>query len=145
MGDVTIGAESSVWFNAVVRGDVNFIKIGSKTNVQDGSVIHCSYHKSGTTIGDNVTVGHAVTLHACTIKDFVLVGMGSLVLDDAELGEFVFLGAGSLVTPGTKIPPYTKAFGRPARPITKLTDDEIAQIKWSADHYVQLAQSYMPN
>lgn len=145
MGDVTIGAESSVWFNAVVRGDVNFIKIGSKTNVQDGSVIHCSYHKSGTTIGDNVTVGHAVTLHACTIKDFVLVGMGSLVLDDAELGEFVFLGAGSLVTPGTKIPPYTKAFGRPARAIAKLTDDEIAQIKWSADHYVQLAQSYMPN
>ena len=142
MGDVHIGAESSVWFHSVIRGDVNFIRIGEKTNIQDGSIIHVSYRKSPTNIGNCVTVGHSVTLHACTLRDFVLVGMGSVVLDDAELGEFVLLGAGSLVTPGTKIPAYSKAFGRPAKVVSKLTEAEIESIRWNADHYVKLAASY---
>lgn len=142
MGDVEIGAGSSIWFNTVVRGDVNSIKIGENTNVQDTSILHASYHKSPTIIGSNVTVGHGVILHACTVADFVLVGMGSLVLDDAELGEFVLLGAGSLVTPGTKIPAYSKAFGRPAKVVGKLSEEEIERIRWNADHYVHLAKSY---
>jgi len=142
MGDVHIGAGSSVWFNSVLRGDVNYIRVGEKSNIQDNSVIHVSYRKSPTIIGNSVTVGHLVTLHACTIKDFVLVGMGSVVLDDAELGEFVLLGAGSLVTPGTKIPAYSKALGRPAKVIAKLSDAEIESIRWNADHYTRLASSY---
>jgi carbonic anhydrase/acetyltransferase-like protein (isoleucine patch superfamily) len=141
-GDVEIGEHSSVWFNSVIRGDVNYIRIGERTNIQDNSVIHVSYRKSGTDIGNSVTIGHGVILHACTIRDYALVGMGSLVLDDAEIGEFVLLGAGSLVTGGTKIPAYSKAFGRPAKVVGKLTDEEIDHLKWSADHYVRLASAY---
>src|SRR4029079_5063414 len=106
-GDVTIGEESSVWFNTVLRGDVNFIRIGKRTNVQDLTMVHVSFEGNPTIIGDSVTIGHSVTLHACTIGNFSLVGMGSLILDEAELGELVLLGAGSLVTQKTKIPSGT--------------------------------------
>ena len=143
LGDVTIGKLSSVWFNCVLRGDVNYIKIGEKTNIQDMTLIHESYKKSPTIIGSSVTVGHSVVLHACTVGDFSLIGMGSIVLDDAELGDYVLLGAGSLVTQGTKIPPRSKAFGRPAKIVGTLTDEEIKFLSSSADHYVRLSQTYL--
>lgn len=141
-GDVQIGKDSSIWFNSVVRGDVNFIRIGERSNVQDLSMIHVSYHASPTIIGNDVTIGHTVTLHACTIKDFVLVGMGSVVLDDVEVGEFSIVGAGSLVTQGTKIPAGSLAFGRPAKVVRELTDAEREKIQFNARHYVNLAKSY---
>lgn len=143
-GDVEIGSESSIWFNSVVRGDVNYIRIGDRTNVQDLSMIHVSYKASPTIIGNDVTIGHSVVLHACTIRDFALVGMGSTVLDDVDIGEFVLLGAGSLVTQGTKIPARSKAFGRPAKVVGTLTDEEIERLRFSARHYVNLAKSYSP-
>lgn len=142
LGDVSLGEESSIWFNSVVRGDVNYIRIGSQTNVQDLSLIHVSYHASPTIIGNGVTIGHSVVLHACTIGNFVLVGMGSVVLDDAEIGDYVMLGAGSLVTPRTKIPPGTKAFGRPAKVVGELTQAERDRIEFNSRHYVNLAKSY---
>ncbi len=143
IGDVSLGKESSVWFNCVIRGDVNFVKVGERTNIQDMTLIHESYKKSPTRIGNSVTIGHSVVLHACTVGDFCLVGMGSIVLDDAELGDYVLLGAGSLVTQGTKIPPRSKAFGRPAKVVGSLSDEEIQFLKQSADHYVRLRQSYL--
>ncbi len=141
-GDVHIGEESAIWFNSVVRGDVNYIRIGDRTNVQDLSLIHVSYKASPTILGNDVTIGHSVVLHACTIGNSVLVGMGSVVLDDAEIGDFVILGAGSLVTPRSKIPSGTKAFGRPAKVVAELTDEERARISFNARHYVNLAKSY---
>lgn len=142
LGDVVIGKESSVWFNSVIRADVNFVRIGERSNIQDLTLIHESYKASPTIIGNSVSVGHSCVLHACTIKDFCMVGMGSTILDDAELGEFVLLGAGSLVTSGTKIPAYSKAFGRPAKVVGKLTPEEIDHLKWLADHYVKLREIY---
>jgi carbonic anhydrase/acetyltransferase-like protein (isoleucine patch superfamily) len=143
IGDVVLGKESSVWFNTVLRGDVNYIRIGERTNIQDLSLVHESYKKSPTIVGNHVTVGHSVILHACTVGDFSLVGMGSVVLDDAEIGDFVLLGAGSLVTQGAKIPSGMKAFGRPAKVVGPITDEEREFLKWSAEHYVQLARTYL--
>lgn len=143
LGDVTLGKESSVWFNCVIRGDVNFVRVGERTNIQDMTLIHESYKKSPTIIGNAVTVGHSVVLHACTIGDFSLIGMGSVVLDDAMIGDYVLLGAGSLVTQGSKIPSRSKAFGRPAKVVGSLSDEEIEFLKRSADHYVQLRQTYL--
>lgn len=143
IGDVTIGKESSVWFNCVLRGDVNFIRIGEKTNIQDLSLIHESYRKNPTIIGNSVTVGHSVVLHACTVGDFCLLGMGSIVLDGAELGDYVLLGAGSLVTQGTKLPSRSKVMGSPAKVVGSLTDEEITFLEFSAAHYVRLRQTYL--
>ena len=143
IGDVTLGKESSVWFNCVIRGDVNYVRVGDQTNIQDMTLIHESYKKSPTVVGNSVTVGHSVILHACTIGDFSLIGMGSVVLDDAEIGDYVLLGAGSLVTQGTKIPARSKAFGRPAKVVGTLTDEEIQFLKQSAAHYVRLRQTYL--
>lgn len=104
--------------------------------------MHESFKASPCIIGNDVTVGHSVVLHACTIGNFALIGMGSVVLDDAEIGEFVLLGAGSLVTQGTKIPARSKAFGRPAKVVGQLTDEEIEKLRFSANHYVELAKTY---
>jgi carbonic anhydrase/acetyltransferase-like protein (isoleucine patch superfamily) len=139
---VEIGKDSSVWFNSVVRGDVNYIRIGERTNIQDLSMIHVSYKASPAILGNDITIGHSVVLHACTIRDFVLVGMGSVVLDDADIGEFVIIGAGSLVTQKTKIPSGTKAFGRPAKVVGELTEAEREKIRFNALHYVNLAKAY---
>ena len=141
-GDVQIGKDSSIWFNSVVRGDVNYIRIGERTNVQDLSLIHVSYHASPAIIGNDVTIGHSVVLHACTIRNFVLVGMGTVILDDADIGDYVIIGAGSLVTQRTKIPSGSKAFGRPAKVVGELTPQERAKIEFNAKHYVNLAKSY---
>lgn len=142
-GDVWIGEDSSVWFNAVLRGDVNYIRVGERTNIQDGSIVHVSYHASPCIIGNDVTIGHGVILHACTVKDFALVGMGTVVLDDAVIGEWSLIGAGSLVTQNTIIPPRSKAFGRPAKVVGQLTDEEIERLRFSPGHYVKLSKTYV--
>jgi carbonic anhydrase/acetyltransferase-like protein (isoleucine patch superfamily) len=142
IGDVEIGARSTVWFGAVIRGDVYYIRIGEDTSIQDNSVIHVTHGQHATVVGNRVTVGHSVTLHGCTVRDRCIVGMGSTVLDQAEIGERCILGAGSLVSPGTKIPPGHLAFGNPAKIKRPLRDDELSWIESSADHYVELAKTY---
>ncbi len=142
IGDVVIGEESSVWFNAVVRGDVNYIRIGQKTNVQDGSVLHVTKETHPLIIGDEVTVGHNVTLHGCTIRDRCLIGMGAVVLDGARVGEDAIVGAGALVTENMVVEPKTLVVGVPARPVRELTHDEVARIRKSAKNYIDYANNY---
>ncbi|MCG3174499.1 MAG: Protein YrdA [Myxococcota bacterium] len=143
IGDVEIGAKSSVWFNCVVRGDVNWIKIGERTNIQDLSMLHVTWKTSPLSIGDDVTVGHSVTLHACSIEDRVLVGMGSTILDRAVIGHDSMIAAGSLVTPGTIIPPRSMVMGSPARVKRELTGDEIRSLKeYYANAYLQFVEEY---
>ena len=142
IGDVEIGADSSLWFNVVVRGDVNSIRIGHGTNVQDGSILHVTYQKASLNIGNNVTIGHSVTLHGCTLKDFVLVGMRAVVMDHAEIGEECIIGAGALVTEGTKIPPRSLVLGSPAKVVRPLKDEEIAFLHKSAENYKQYVKWY---
>lgn len=142
IGDVTVGDESSVWFGAVIRGDVNPIRIGARTSIQDNSVLHATTGFSETHVGNDVTVGHAVILHGCTIGDRVVVGMGSIVLDRAEIGSDVVLGAGSLVTQNAKIPPGVLAHGRPAKPVRDLRADELERILEGAAHYVEKCHQY---
>jgi carbonic anhydrase/acetyltransferase-like protein (isoleucine patch superfamily) len=143
IGDVEIGEQSSVWFNAVIRGDVNYIRIGKRTNIQDGSVLHVARRTFPLIIGDEVTVGHNVTLHACTIASRCLIGMGAVVMDDVEIGEYSIVGAGSLVTPGTKIPPHSLVMGSPARIKRQVTEEEIRGIRESAAHYVGDTEAYL--
>lgn len=142
IGDVSIGAASSVWFGAVIRGDVMPIRIGARTSIQDNSVMHATGGWADTVVGDDCTVGHAVILHGCTVGDRVLVGMGSIVLDAAEIGSDTILGAGSLVTARAKIPPGVLALGRPAKVIRALREDELRQIRESAEHYVRLGREH---
>lgn len=137
VGDVEIGAECSVWYGCVIRGDVNAIRIGNRTNIQDLSCLHVTHKKADLRIGSGVTVGHMCLLHGCRVEDFVLVGMGSIVMDGAVLGERSLLGAGSLVTEGTIIPPRYLAFGRPARAVRPLSDEELAHLERSAANYVK--------
>jgi carbonic anhydrase/acetyltransferase-like protein (isoleucine patch superfamily) len=143
VGDVVIGGESSVWFNAVVRGDVNYIRIGRRTNIQDGCVLHVSRKDYPLVIGDGVTVGHNVTLHACTIASNCLIGMGAVVMDGSDIGQHCIIGAGALVTPRTVIPPGNMAVGSPAKVKRKLSEEEIQSIRDSAEHYVSDIQSYL--
>jgi carbonic anhydrase/acetyltransferase-like protein (isoleucine patch superfamily) len=142
VGRVTIGAGSSVWFGAVVRGDVHDVAIGARTNVQDRVVIHVTTDRFGTTIGDEVTIGHAAVLHGCSVADRVLIGIGAIVLDGAEIGERAMIGAGALVTPGTKVPPGHLAVGSPARVKRPLTPDELSHLERSAANYAALAARY---
>jgi carbonic anhydrase/acetyltransferase-like protein (isoleucine patch superfamily) len=142
IGDVVIGAGSSIWYGTVIRGDVEPIRIGQATSIQDNSVIHVTHDVSGTTVGDRVTVGHNVILHACTVEDECIIGMGSIILDRARIGRGSIVGAGALVTPGTDIPPGSMVMGSPARVKRTLTDDERARIASSAEHYVELARTY---
>jgi len=143
IGDVVIGEESSVWFNAVVRGDVNYIRIGKRTNIQDGCVLHVARRTLPLIVGDEVTVGHNVTLHACTIANRCLIGMGAIVMDGAEVGENSIVGAGSLVTPGTIIPPNSLVLGHPAKVKRSINDAEARQIRESASHYVADIETYL--
>jgi carbonic anhydrase/acetyltransferase-like protein (isoleucine patch superfamily) len=145
IGDVVIGSDSSVWFHAVVRGDVHFIRIGHRTNIQDLSLLHVSHDTYPLTLGDDITIGHHVVLHGCTIRDRVLVGMGSIIMDGAVIEEDCIIGAGSLVTERTQIPPKSLVIGSPARVKRMLTTDEIAWIRESASNYVRYAQHYLEN
>ncbi|MDT2954907.1 gamma carbonic anhydrase family protein [Enterococcus casseliflavus] len=141
VGNVTLGKESTVWFQAVIRGDANRIEIGARTNIQDGTIIHVD-HDAPTIVEDDVTVGHQCMLHGCTIKKGALIGMSSIVLNHAVIGENSLLGAGSLVTEGTVIPPNVLAFGRPARVIRPLTEEEIAKNQANITHYVENGYAY---
>ncbi len=142
IGDVEIGPESSLWFGAIVRGDVNFIRIGARTNLQDQTVVHVSSHTHPTVIGDDVTVGHRVVLHGCTIHDRCLVGIGAIVMDGAVVGPDAMVGAGALVPPGAVVPPGTLAIGSPARPKRDLTPEEKAFLPASAANYARYAARY---
>jgi carbonic anhydrase/acetyltransferase-like protein (isoleucine patch superfamily) len=142
IGDVVIGRESSVWFNVVIRGDVNFIRVGNRTNIQDGTVIHVTRETHPTILGDEITVGHNATLHGCTIGARCLVGIGSVVLDGAEIGEGSMVAAGSVVSPGTIVPPGTLVMGTPARVKRSLTEVEIQNLKRSANNYVEYMREY---
>ena len=143
IGDVKIGEESSVWFNAVIRGDVNFIRVGKRTNIQDGCVLHVARKTLPLKIGDEVTVGHNVILHACNIGSQCLIGMGATVMDGSEIGEQSIVGAGSLVTPNTKIPPKSLVLGSPAKVKRELTEEEIRGIRESAANYVGDIETYL--
>ena len=141
IGDVEIGEQSSVWFGTVLRGDIAPIRIGSHTNIQDLSILH-ETPDMPLVIEDNVTVGHKVTLHSCTIRENALIGMDSTVLDGAVIGKNAFIGAGSLVTPGTEIPANTMAFGRPARVVRDLTDEDLEEMKRINETYVNHIPHY---
>ena len=143
VGDVEIGESSSVWFGAVVRGDVNAIRIGARTNVQDHVVIHVTSRTHPTWIGDDVTVGHRAVLHGCTVHDRCLVGIGAMVLDGAVVGPDAMVGAGALVPPGAVVPPGTLVVGAPARPRRALTLDELAFLRTSAERYAGYAAQYL--
>lgn len=142
IGDVVIGENSNVWFGTVIRGDTNKIIIGKNTNIQDNSTLHVDGAAS-LNIGDNVTVGHGVILHGCSIDNSALIGMGSIVLNNAKIGEYTIIGAGSLVTEGKEIPAGVLCMGSPAKIIRELTEDEKIKIRKSAEHYVELSQEYM--
>ncbi|ARB40445.1 gamma carbonic anhydrase family protein [Mammaliicoccus sciuri] len=140
-GDITIGPKSSVWFNSVIRGDVAPTIIGVGVNIQDLCCLHQSPNQP-LIIEDFVTVGHKVTLHSSIIRKHALIGMDSTILDGAEIGEYAFIGAGSLVPPGKKIPPHTLAFGRPAKVIRELTEDDYNELKRINASYIEKAEIY---
>ena len=142
VGAVTLEEESSIWFHTVLRADINEIKIGPRSNVQDGSVIHLA-DDFGTYVGELVTVGHKAILHACTVADEVLVGMGAIVLDGAEIGPRCIIGAGALVTQHKKIPPGSLVLGSPAKVVRQLDLEEQQSIKMWALKYVELSRKYL--
>jgi len=140
VGEVSMGDQCSIWFNAVLRGDVHYIKLGNKVNVQDGAVVHCTYEKSPTTIGNNVSIGHNAIVHGCTIKDNVLIGMGSIVMDDCIVESNSIIAAGAVLTKGTHVPSGTVFAGIPAKKIkdisVELSSGEVDRI---ANNYVKYA------
>lgn len=144
IGDVEIGEDSSVWFGSVVRGDVNFIRIGARTNIQDGTIIHVSSKTHSTVLEDEITVGHRVTLHGCHVESGCLIGIGAILMDGVHVGAQSLVGAGSLLTPGTQIPPRSLVLGSPARVKRDLTDDELAYLDKSWRNYVELKSHYLP-
>ena len=142
IGAVTIGEEASIWYASVLRADINHIKIGARSNIQDGCVIHLESGQ-GTEVGQYVTVGHKAILHACWIDNEVLVGMGAIVMDGVEIGARSIIGAGALVTMGTKVPEGSLVLGSPARVVRQLSLEEQASVKGWAENYVQLSRRYL--
>jgi carbonic anhydrase/acetyltransferase-like protein (isoleucine patch superfamily) len=140
VGDVVMGDECSVWFNAVIRGDVHYIRMGNKVNVQDGAIIHCTYQKAPTNIGNNVSIAHNAIVHGCTVEDNVLIGMGSIIMDDCIVGSNSIIAAGAVLTKGTIVPPGTIYGGMPAKKFKdispELSKGEILRI---ANSYVKYA------
>lgn len=145
IGDVEIDADSSIWYQVVIRGDVNHIRIGKRTNIQDGTVIHVTNKTNPTIIGDDVTIGHNATLHGCTIGSRCLIGMGAVVLDNVIIGDDVMIGAGALVTPGTIVPAGTLYVGSPAKYKRHLSVTEIESLKQSASNYLNYVARYRDN
>jgi carbonic anhydrase/acetyltransferase-like protein (isoleucine patch superfamily) len=141
-GDVEIGEDSSLWFGTVVRGDVNPVHIGARTNLQDQTIVHVTAGKHPTVIGDDVTAGHRAVLHGCTVKDRSLIGIGAIVMDGAVVGPEAMVGAGALVPPGMIVPPGKLVLGSPARVVRDLTADELAFIRRTAERYVGYAATY---
>jgi carbonic anhydrase/acetyltransferase-like protein (isoleucine patch superfamily) len=142
IGEVSIGESSSIWFQVVIRGDVNTIDIGARTNIQDHSMLHVTRDRAPLKIGDDVTVGHRVLLHGCTIGSRVLIGMGAIIMDHAVIEDDVVIGAGSLVTQGMRIPSGVLAFGVPAKVIRPLKPEELEFLKQSAQNYVKDSIEY---
>src|SRR5829696_6165956 len=142
IGDVQLGEEASIWCNCTVRGDIHYIRIGDRSNVQDNSVIHVRHGTHPTILESEVTVGHNVTLHGCYVERGSLVGIGSILLDDVRIGEFSLVAAGSLVSPGTVIPPRSLAMGIPARVKRPLTDQEVADLGHFWQNYVNYTREY---
>jgi carbonic anhydrase/acetyltransferase-like protein (isoleucine patch superfamily) len=142
IGDVTLGPESSVWYQAVLRGDINRIVIGPHSNVQDGAVVHLERDLE-TTVGEWVTIGHKAIVHACAVDNEVLVGMGSIILDGAEIGARSIIGAGAVVTGGKKIPPGSLVLGTPGKVVRRLSLDEQSSIRGWAERYVTLSRAYL--
>ncbi|HMD35497.1 MAG TPA: gamma carbonic anhydrase family protein [Vicinamibacterales bacterium] len=143
IGDVAIGEESGVWMCAVVRGDVNTIRIGRRTNIQDGTVVHAMTGTHQTTIGDNVTIGHAAVIHGCTIENQCLIGMGAILLNGAHVGAGSIVAAGTLIVENMKVPPKSLVMGSPGKVKRLLTQAEVADIQQYADRYVQYRLDYM--
>ena len=143
IGDVVLGEDCSVWFHSVVRGDVNYIRLGDRTNVQDLCMLHVTNDTAPLVIGSDVTIGHHVVLHGCTIKDRVLIGMGAIIMDGAVIGEDCVVGAGALVTEGTIVPPKSLILGSPAKVKRAVTAKEQAWIRESAQNYVRYAKQYL--
>jgi carbonic anhydrase/acetyltransferase-like protein (isoleucine patch superfamily) len=143
IGDVEVGDDASIWFGCTVRGDVNDIRIGARTNIQDGTVIHVSSTLQGTYIGNDVTVGHMAMLHACTIEDEAFIGMKACVMDGAYVEKGAMVAAGALVTPGKRVIAGQLWGGAPAKFMRELTDEEKKYIPYSAGHYVRLAREYL--
>ena len=142
IGDVEIGEYSSVWCNAVLRGDVHYIRIGKRTNIQDNCVFHGTKGVYPVILGDDITVGHNVTLHGCIIKDRCLIGMGSIILDGVEIGEDSIIGAGALVTEKSIIPPRSLVMGLPGKVVRQLKDAEVSRILQSAKNYIEYSEDY---
>ena len=140
VGDVTMGDGCSIWFNAVVRGDVNSIRIGNKVNIQDGAVIHCTYEKTKTIIGDNVSIGHNAIVHGCTVEDNVLIGMGAIVMDNARIGSNTTIAAGAVVLEGTQVEPGTIYAGVPAKKVKEISMELVSgEINRIANNYLMYA------
>lgn len=136
VGDVVMGSSCSIWFNAVVRGDVNAIRMGDKVNIQDNAVIHCTYEKHATTIGNNVSIGHSAIVHGCTVKDNVLIGMGAIVMDRAVVGSNSIVAAGAVVLEGTVIPPGSIYAGVPAKKVKDISPEKVSgEIERIANNY----------
>ena len=143
IGNVHIGAESSVWMNVVIRGDINHIRIGKRTNIQDLTMVHVMREAYPTIIGDEVTVGHSAIMHGVTIEDRVLIGMGAILLNGVHVEHDCVIAAGSLITEDTRIPARSLVMGRPGRVKRQLTDMELAEIRWYADNYVSYRRDYL--
>ncbi|MNJ47985.1 putative acetyltransferase [compost metagenome] len=141
IGDVTVGKEGSIWFNAVLRGDLAEIVIGERSNIQDGVVGHVNSAQP-LIVGSDVSVGHAAIIHGCHIGKGTLIGMGAIILNGAAIGEYALIGAGSLVTENTVIPPYTLSLGSPARVVRELTEDDLRRMKLTTDSYVVKGKEY---
>lgn len=143
VGDVEMGNQCSIWYNAVLRGDVHYIKLGNKVNVQDGAVVHCTYQKHPTTIGNNVSIGHNAIVHGCTIHDNVLVGMGSIIMDDCIVESNSIIAAGAVVTKGTRVASGSIYAGTPAKKIKDISQELISgEINRIADNYVKYSSWY---
>ena len=143
IGDVEIGEDASVWFGSIIRGDVNSIRIGARTNIQDGTIIHVSSKTHSTVLENNVTVGHRVTLHGCYVESGCLIGIGAILLDGVRVGANSLVAAGSLLTPGTQIQPNSLVMGSPAKVKRELTPDELAYLNKSWQNYVELKKHYI--
>jgi len=141
-GDVEIGADTGIWYGCVIRGDVNQVRIGARTNIQDGTIIHCARDKFPCLIGSDITVGHGAILHACSLEDGCFVGMRATVMDGARIESGAMVAAGALVTPGKRVPKGELWAGSPAKKLRDLTEAELAFFPVSAEHYVNLARDY---
>ena len=143
IGDVEIGDDSSIWYNCVLRGDVNSIRVGARTNIQDGTVVHVTSQIHGTEIGNDVLIGHLAMVHGCKLHDRSFVGLGSIVMDGCEIESDAMLAAGAMLTPGKRIPSGQLWSGRPARYVRDLTPDQIAGMQKGTAHYVDVAHAHM--